>query len=224
MRFVSYLRVSTEDQGRDGLGMDAQRGTIARYLDSVGGEIIAGGEFVEVESGKHDDRPELLKARARAAKMKATLIVAKLDRLSRESAFISTFLRGERRGGRWIKPDFVSCDYPTADVTMLQMAGVFAELERRKISERTRDALAVKKAQGAKLGNPRPAASLAQGRATRVAKANESKARVMISINDIRAGGTTTLKGIAEALNERGVKTSRGGEWSATQVSRVQAA
>lgn len=223
MRFVSYLRVSTEDQGRDGLGMDAQRGTIARYLDSVGGEIITGGEYVEVESGKHDDRPELLKARAYAAKMKATLIVAKLDRLSRESAFISTFLRGERKGNRWIKPDFVSCDYPTADVTMLQMAGVFAELERRKISERTRDALAVKKAQGAKLGNPRPAASLARGMNTRVAKANEGKARVMISIKDIRAGGTTTLKGIAEALNARGVRTPRGGEWSATQVSRVLA-
>lgn len=222
MRFVSYRRVSVEEQGKSGLGLEAQATTIQRYVDGVDGSVIA--EYVEVMSGKHDDRPELAKARAHAEKEMATLIVSKLDRLSRESAFVSTFLRGARKGNRWIAPAFISCDYPTADVSMLQMAGVFGEMERRRISERTRDALQALKARGKiRLGNPYPQASLAKGMATRVRKANEGKARVMLTINDIRKGGTTTLKGIAEALNARGVKTPRGGGWSATQVSRVVA-
>lgn len=220
MRFVSYRRVSTDEQGKSGLGLEAQATTIGQYVKSVGGELIA--EYIEVMSGKYDERPELEKARAHAAKARATLIVSKLDRLSRESAFVSTFLRGERKGSRYIAPDFVSCDYPTADVSMLQMAGVFGEMERRRISERTRDALQALKARGdVRLGNPRPEASLAKGMVTRIAKASEGKARALLTINDIKASGTATLKGIAAALNARGVKTARGGEWSATQVMRV---
>ncbi|KQT82407.1 hypothetical protein ASG59_18620 [Methylobacterium sp. Leaf466] len=189
------------------------------HVQAKGGKLV--GEFVEVGSGGDDDRPELLKARAAASKHKAILIVAKLDRLSRDLAYIATFLKGEKKGKRHVAPEFVACDMPHADTPMLQIMGVFAEFERKRISVRTREALSALKARGVKLGGTNIEGACAASLAKRQASASEMKARVMLSINDIRGSGITTLKGIAEALNDRGIKTSRGGEWSATQVSRV---
>lgn len=217
--FVIYKRVSTEDQGASGLGLEAQDAAIMAYIKSKGGRVVA--EFVEVASGGQDDRPELLKARAAATKHKATLIVSKLDRLSRDLAYIATFLKGEKRGNRYVAPDFVSCDVPHADKRMLQMSGFFAEWERERISIRTKDALAALKARGVKLGGPNLDGARAASAAKRTATANEGKDRVMLTVRDLQGQGITSLSGIAAGLNARGIATPRGGEWSAKQVSRL---
>lgn len=214
-RFVSYRRVSTDEQGASGLGMEAQEATILAYVAKQGGTLVA--EFTEVASGSDDSRPELAKARAAATKHKAILIVSKLDRLSRDLAYIATFLKGEKGKA----PEFIACDHPESNSTMLKVSGLFAEFERERISARTKEALAALKARGVKLGGPNLEGARAASVATRVTNANQGKARVMLSINDIRSNGVTTLKGIAAALNEREIVTSRGKKWSATQVARV---
>jgi DNA invertase Pin-like site-specific DNA recombinase len=215
LRFVSYRRVSTEDQGVSGLGLEAQQSTIDAYVKAQGGVYV--GEFVEVASGSDDERPELAKARDAASKHKAILICAKLDRLSRDLAYIATFLKGVKGKA----PEFVACDNPHANKTTLQMTGLFAEFERERISVRTREALAALKARGVKLGGTNLEGARASSLAKRQATANDGKAKVMRSIESIQSAGITTLKGIAAELNARGIATPRGGEWSATQVSRV---
>lgn len=214
MSFISYYRVSTHKQGYTGLGMEAQKAAVRAY---VRGECVA--SYTEVESGKRDDRPELMKAIEHAKSVGAKLVIAKLDRLSRDPDFIGALMKAS--------VDFIACDMPDANKLTIRIMAAIAEHERELISVRTKQALAIKRdqlaAEGKRLGNPSPHRTLALGREKRVAKANAGKAQVMLSINDIRTGGITTLKGIAEALNAHGVKTARGGAWSATQVSRVLA-
>jgi len=144
-KFIAYYRVSTDKQGKSGLGLEAQRQAVENYLNGGSWKLIA--EFTEVESGKNSERPELRAAQAACKKHKARLVIAKLDRLSRNVAFIANLLEAGT--------DFVAVDNPHANKSMLQMMAVFAEMERDAISKRTKEALAAAKARGVKLGNPR---------------------------------------------------------------------
>ncbi|RYZ15747.1 MAG: recombinase family protein, partial [Myxococcaceae bacterium] len=143
-RFVAYLRVSTQRQGRSGLGLEAQREAVARHVASVGGSILA--EVVETESGKRVDRPELVRALVTCRAHKATLLIARLDRLARNVAFIAGLME--------TGVPFLACDMPTATPFMLHVYAAMAEAEGKAISARTKVALAAAKARGVKLGNP----------------------------------------------------------------------
>jgi DNA invertase Pin-like site-specific DNA recombinase len=143
-KFISYLRVSTDKQGERGYGLDAQRKAVADYLNGGSWELL--GEFVEVESGKRSDRPQLAAALAACKRQRARLVIAKLDRLSRNVAFIATLMDG--------KVDFVCCDFPTANRLTLHILAAVAEHEREMISQRTIAGLAAAKARGVKLGRP----------------------------------------------------------------------
>lgn len=218
-RFVSYHRVSTEKQGRSGLGLDAQKKAVADYLNGGAWELLH--EFVEIESGRRKDRPELKAALAMCKREKATLVIAKLDRLARNVAFVATLLEG--------KIKFVCCDMPEADSTMLHIYSAMAEREAIKISERTKAALAAAKARGRQLGWSMPSRFEEQRIASRHgAAANRSQARrfasnVLPIIGSIRDAGVRSLAGVAEALNARGIATARGGQWHAATVRRLEA-
>lgn len=211
-RFVAYYRVSTQGQGRSGLGLEAQRKAVQDYLD--GGRWSLIGEFTEVESGKRSDRPKLAEAMRAAKRHKATLVIAKLDRLARSVAFISEVMEGD--------VEFVAVDMPLANRLTVHILAAVAEHEREMISQRTKSALAAAKARGTLLGN-RTNLGVAQRNSRRV----RSKASVQFAqnaipiIRQIQASGLSTLRDVAAALNARGVRTSRGGEWQPTQVKRV---
>lgn len=214
IKAVSYLRVSTQRQGKSGLGLEAQREAVARYLAGIGASLL--GEFEEVETGKGsnalDKRPKLRDAIALAKKQKAILVIAKLDRLARNVHFISGLME--------TGIEFRCCDFPTADRTMLHMYAAMAEHEGRRISERIKDALAAKKARlapGEKLGN---AASLRPLNGARAADANSFARKVQPTISAFLAKGLTQRAIVAE-LNTVGIKTSRGGQWSLLQLQRV---
>lgn len=214
-KFVSYLRVSTAQQGRSGLGLEAQRKAVADYLNGGRWKLVA--EFVEVESGKRNDRPQLAAALAACRLHGARLVIAKLDRLSRNAAFLLNL----RDAG--VK--FVAADMPDANEMTIGIMAVVAEAERKMISARTRAALAAAKAQGRKLGNPANLSNRKLG----TLRANEVKAKKAAGraedlapvIADIQAGGAVSLRQIAAALNARGIPAARGGRWSAVQVARV---
>jgi len=215
-KFIGYLRVSTEKQGQSGLGIEAQRKAIEDYLDGGRWELIA--EYVEIESGKRSDRPELSKALAHANATGATLVIAKLDRLSRNVAFISNLMESG--------VEFVAADMPMANRLTVHVLAAVAEHEREMISERTKVALAAAKARGVKLGNPNGARALrALGNAHAVAgvkvRADAHMARVLPVIETIRGEGMKSLHGIAEELNRRGILTARGGQWYATTVKNL---
>jgi DNA invertase Pin-like site-specific DNA recombinase len=216
-RLIAYLRVSTATQGRSGLGLDAQRAAIARFAEAEGLTILA--EHVEVETGKGcdalDRRPVLRDALAVARKAKATIVVAKLDRLSRDVAFISNLMAH--------KVPFIVAELGAdCDPFMLHIYAALAEKERALISERTRAALARAKAAGTRLGNRTnlPAAR-AKGQESIQTTANTFAENVLPVIQQIQASGATTLGAIADALNARGVRTARGGVWYATTVSNI---
>ena len=214
---VAYYRVSTARQGRSGLGIEAQKAAVQRFAQAEGFELTA--EFVEVETGKGPDaldrRPQLAAALAEGRAGKCPVIVAKLDRLSRDVAFIAG-LMAQR------VPFIVAELGADADPFMLHLYAALAEKERRLIGERTRSALAARKAQGAKLGNPRNASAAASaGRAVQVAGADQFAANVLPIVNAVRASGITNLRGIAQALNMRGVRTARGGRWHVSNVKNV---
>jgi DNA invertase Pin-like site-specific DNA recombinase len=218
-RFIAYYRVSTTQQGESGLGLEAQKESVHRYLAANGGTLV-NGEFVEVETGTNKrKRPALAEALRQCRIFKATLIVAKLDRLSRNVGFISRMLESN--------VEFVAVDNPAANRTMIQMTSVMAEWEARAISERTKAALAALKARGKKLGGDRGKLHLCRergqiaGRAVRTAKAQAHAADIMPIITEIKSVGVGSLRQIATALNERGIPAARGGEWSAIQVRRV---
>jgi DNA invertase Pin-like site-specific DNA recombinase len=210
-RFVAYYRVSTNGQGQSGLGLEAQRESVLSYLN--GGSWTLVGEFTEIESGKHADRPQLAAALAACKKQKAKLVIAKLDRLSRNLAFIANLLEAGT--------DFVAVDNPHANKAMVQMMAVFAEMERDAISKRTKEALVAAKARGVKLGNPRWAETLEATNAGRTEAAGRFAANVLPIIREIQASGISSLRGIAKALTARGVRTARGGQWSAVQVTDI---
>ena len=214
---VAYYRVSTERQRRPGLGIDAQRDAVRRFTENEGFQITA--EFVEAESGKGADaldrRPELAKALSVARGRKCAVIVAKLDRLSRDVAFISG-LMAQR------VPFIVAELGADADPFMLHLYAALAEKERRLISERTKAALAQRKAQGARLGNPTNAAhAAAMGRKASIEGADRFAANVMPIIEAIRASGVSTFSGIAAALNARGLRSARGGRWHVSSVMNL---
>jgi len=214
---VAYLRVSTEKQGRSGLGLEAQRDAINRFAEREGIELAA--EFVEVETGKGTDaldrRPQLAAALAHARRVKCPIIVAKLDRLSRDVHFISGLMTQ--------RLPFIVAELGTdADPFMLHLYAALAEKERKLISERTKAALAAKRAQGVKLGNR---TNLADARAKAVAStkatADAFALNVLPIIRDVKASGVNSYRGIAEALNARGVRTARGGTWQAATVRNI---
>jgi DNA invertase Pin-like site-specific DNA recombinase len=214
---ISYLRVSTDRQGRGGLGIEAQRDAIARFVEAEGFTILA--EHVEVETGKGADaldrRPDLAAALAQARKAKCPVIVAKLDRLSRDVAFISGLMAQ--------KVPFIVADLGAdADPFMLHLYAALAEKERSLISQRTRAALAAKKAQGARLGN-RTNLGEAQhkGQEALKAGADQFAANTLPVIEQIRKAGATSLQAISDALNARGVRTARGGTWAPMTVKRI---
>ena len=214
---VAYLRVSTDRQGKSGLGLDAQRAAVAAFAQANEMEIVA--EHVEVETGKGSDalyrRPQLAAALAMARKAKCPVVVAKLDRLSRDVAFIAG-LMAQR------VPFIVAELGPDADPFMLHIYAALAEKERSMIAARTKAALAAKKASGAVLGNRTNLADASKlGAAAMAKEAQVFAGNVLPIIREIQNGGATTLRAVADALNGRNVKTARGGEWSAVQVSRV---
>lgn len=211
-QFVIYYRVSTKGQGESGLGLGAQERDIELFLTSYAEtpfEVVA--EFTDIQSGKDNDRPELNKALELCRKAGATLLVAKLDRLSRRLSYIATLMEDP-------KVSFRVASIPRASKIELHLYAMLAEQERDFISKRTIAALAVAKSRGVKLGGLRDATGKrndalqaeAQGRAAKVADL----------VQPLRAAGKT-LRQIAEALNASSVPTARGGKWSAAQVMRV---
>ena len=214
---VAYYRVSTARQGRSGLGIEAQRAAVQRFAEVEGFELAQ--EFVEVETGKGADaldrRPQLAAALAAGRAGKCPVIVAKLDRLSRDVAFVAG-LMAQR------VPFIVAELGADADPFMLHLYAALAEKERRLIGERTRSALAARKAQGARLGNPRNAGeAAAAGRRVLSQDADAFAANVLPIVNSLQANGVRDLRGLASALNDRGVRTARGGRWHVSSVKNV---
>lgn len=213
--FVAYYRVSTAKQGASGLGLEAQQAAVRDYLNGGNWKLLA--EVIEVESGKRSNRPKLEEARRLCRLHGATLIIAKLDRLSRNARFL---LELQESG-----VDFVAVDMPSANKLTVGIMALVAEDEAKRISDRTKAALAAAKARGVKLGGNRGVelteAIRAAGRAVRTAKAQARAADLAPIIAELQAQGITSLGAIAKALNDRGIPTARGGEWSAVQVSRA---
>ena len=202
-KFVAYYRVSTDRQGKSGLGLDAQRKAVLDYLDGGKWELI--NEFTEIESGSRNDRPELEKALAACKKHRAKLVIAKLDRLSRDLAFIATLMTK--------KVDFVCCDNPTATKFTIHILAAVAEHERDAISARTKAALAAVKARGKKLGNYQRIAE---------AKQRATAARAEAVRGGITETAHLSTRVAADTLNRRGVRTASGKQWHAMQVHRAR--
>jgi DNA invertase Pin-like site-specific DNA recombinase len=203
--FIAYYRVSTDKQGRSGLGLEAQRAAVAHYLGSVGGTLLA--EFTEVETGKRNDRPELQKALAACRKHKARLVIAKLDRLSRNVAFIAAMMDAG--------VEFVACDNPHATRLTLHILAAVAEHEREMIAARTKAALQAAKVRGVRLGR----------NAERLAPANHAAAmdradQIKSLLAELAGSGMTTRR-IAQELTARGIPTPLGGRWHPQTVKRV---
>lgn len=218
LKLVAYERVSTARQGRSGLGLEAQRKAIDDFAAGRGAEVVA--RFTEVESGGRNDRPELDKALQLARLTGATLVIAKLDRLSRNAAFLLTLQASSVR--------FLAVDMPEANDLTVGIMALVAQQEREAISRRTKDALAAAKARGVKLGNPNGAAALRRagkgGVALREAvKGNaDAFARSLAPvIENIRAERQTSLRAIAAELNARGIRTRQGGRWHVSTVSNL---
>jgi DNA invertase Pin-like site-specific DNA recombinase len=215
-KFVSYLRVSTGKQERSGLGLEAQRKAVTDYLNGGRWAIIE--EFVETESGKRDDRPKLTEALTLCRIHGATLLIAKLDRLSRDASFLLELQKGGVR--------FVAVDMPHADNFTVGILAMVAQKEREMIATRTRDALGAAKARGVKLGGDRgnlPAVAIEGARASARVRSENAQKRagdLMPIVSALIAEGRS-LAQIAKALNEKGISTARGGEWQATQIARV---
>ena len=208
---VAYYRVSTDRQGRSGLGLDAQRSAVTSYLTGVAeAELLE--EFTEIESGKKADRPELVRAIALCKKHKARLVIAKLDRLARNVYFVSGLMESG--------VDFVAVDMPYANRFTIHIMAAVAEHEREMTSKRTKEALAAVKQRGKQLGNPRPAESLARGRATLAVEVMIRRERVRPLLAQLQAEGLS-YREIAREMNRRGVPTPQGKQWHGVTVQRV---
>jgi DNA invertase Pin-like site-specific DNA recombinase len=233
-RFVAYYRVSTDKQGRSGLGLEAQREAVHRHLNGGSWQLVA--EVIEVESGKRNDRPKLAEALRLCRIHKANLIIAKLDRLARNVAFISNLMESG--------VEFTAADFPQGNRLTVHILAAVAEHEAMMISQRTRAALASKRAFYARLTNEERIELRAKGKATQLggnrgnlpavahkgAQASVARRSVEVAsrvadlapiMAEIRTSGATSLRQIAAALNARNIKTPRGHEWSAAQVKRT---
>jgi DNA invertase Pin-like site-specific DNA recombinase len=219
MQIVSYLRVSTARQGASGLGLEAQRAAVQGFAAAGGHTIVA--ELLEVESGGKADRPQLAAALATCRIHRATLVIAKLDRLARNVAFIANLMDGG--------VEFVACDMPHANRLTLHLLAAIAEHEREMISQRTKAALAAAKARGVRLGNPNGAAHLREGSraaayksaARRKEIANTADKEIAVLIAQILTEGTSTPVNVARQLNARRVPSRTGGLWSRGQARAV---
>lgn len=216
-RHIAYYRVSTARQGKSGLGLDAQREAVREYLN--GGQWKLVEEVTEIESGKRNDRPELARALAACRLHNATLIIAKLDRLARNVAFIANLMDSG--------VDFVAVDMPQANRFTIHVLAAMAEHEAVAISTRTKAALARAKARGTKLGGDRgnlPRVAKSGARASVVARQARAAARARDLegvIADLRRHGQTSLRELAAGLNKREIPAPRGGSWQAAQVARA---
>lgn len=224
--YVSYLRVSTKSQGASGLGREAQRAAVASYLNGGAWKLI--GEYQDDETGKHAERPGLIEAMAHCKLTGATLLIAKLDRLSRNVHFLSGLMEAG--------VDFVACDMPSANKLTIHVVAAVAQEEREAISRRTREALGSIRARIAseghhvsragnkitRLGNPNPAGrpDHAAGRAKVQARVSAFVAEVAPTVTALRAGGMS-LQGVADRLNELHVRTARKSVWTPMAVKRV---
>ncbi|GBQ08991.1 recombinase family protein [Acetobacter cerevisiae] len=218
-RFVTYLRVSTQRQGQSGLGLEAQRKAVQDYAATAGGEVLA--EYVEVESGKRNDRPKLAQAMQRCRLTGSILLIAKLDRLSRDAHF----LIGLEKAG----VEFVAADMPHANRLTVGIMALVAQQEREAISARTKAALAAAKARGVVLGGYRGGPAVNQAEGVKAASAARRKAArgfaedVGPLVQELASGGLS-LRQVAARLTEQGIRTARGGTvWTAAGVSRVLA-
>lgn len=209
---VTYLRVSTQRQGASGLGIDAQRQAVADIVKSRGSQIVA--EYVEVESGKRTDRPQLNAALAACKRTGATLIVAKADRLGRRASYVLSLL--DNAG-----VPFVFAEMPNASELEIGIRAVIAQEEGRLISERTKAALAAAKARGVKLGGRRTVDQYAKSGAVISSRADEFAISMAPILDDVQQAGAITLQQIADALNARGMKTARDCQWRPTTVKRL---
>lgn len=221
---IGYLRVSTKKQGESGLGIEGQKAAVEAYAKQTGANVAT--FYIEIETGKRSDRPELAKALSHARRMKATLVVAKLDRLARNVAFLSALMES--------KAQFIACDNPHANRLTLQILMAVAEAEATAISDRTKAALAAAKARGTKLGSAREghwegredarqrgakAGAIAAGLA-HTAAARDAYIDLMPTISGLRTEGLS-LRKIAERLNAEGHTTRRGKSWTEVQVNRL---
>ena len=218
MKLIAYQRVSTARQGASGLGLEAQARAIDEYRASKGATVFA--TFTEVESGRRSDRPELAKALHLAKVTGATLVIAKLDRLSRNAAFLLTLRDSGVR--------FIAADMPEANDLTVGIMALVAQQEREAISKRTKEALAAAKRRGVRLGNPNGAAALqrsANGNSASVdvikANADQRATDLAPVIAALRSEGLTSLGSLAQALNERGMLTPRGGRWHRSSVRNL---
>jgi DNA invertase Pin-like site-specific DNA recombinase len=219
-KIISYLRVSTAQQGSSGLGLEAQEAAVVRYASSINADIVA--TFKEVETGKLNARPELTKALELAKLTGSTLVIAKLDRLSRNAAFLLNLQEA--------RVPFVAADMPEASNLTVGFMALIAQYEAEAISKRTKEALQAAKVRGQRLGNPNGAAALlkaAKGNSAAVSviklKADNHARNLKPVIQALKAQGISSLGGIAKALNERGMLTPRGGTWHKTSVSNLLA-
>jgi DNA invertase Pin-like site-specific DNA recombinase len=218
MRIIGYERVSTARQGASGLGIEAQRLAIDGFVAQKRGTLIA--RFTEVESGRNPDRPELGKALHLAKVTGATLVIAKLDRLSRNAAFLLTLRDSGVR--------FAAVDLPEANDLTAGIMALVAQAEREATSKRTREALAVAKARGVRLGNPNGTAAICRAgkggpplRAAIAKNADRHARDLALVVEDIRARGATSLRAMAAELNGRGMLTRRGGRWHVSTVMNL---
>ncbi len=205
-KFVAYYRVSTDKQGQSGLGLEAQRDAVLNYVMREHGQLLA--EYTEVESGAVSKRPELMLSLAKCKQTKAILVIAKLDRLSRNVYVISGLLESG--------VEFVATDNPTATKLMLHMLAAFAEHEREQISARTKAALSAAKKRGVKLGT------------TGVQRAKENREaadafalQLATALNQLKGSGISTATGLARGLNNSAIRTWRGGHWHPATVIRL---
>jgi DNA invertase Pin-like site-specific DNA recombinase len=216
-KFVAYYRVSTKRQGESGLGLEAQKCAVTGYLN--GGQCTLIDEFVEVESGAKNNRPKLTEALDLCKRQGATLVIAKLDRLARNVAFVANLMNS--------KVEFIAVDFPTANRLTIHILAAVAEHERDMISKRIIEALQVAKRNGKKLGWSNPARKAKHAVACRTGadnnrtNADKFAAEMEPIINGIRGAGIVTLSGISLALNMRGIMTARGGMWHPTTVKNV---
>jgi DNA invertase Pin-like site-specific DNA recombinase len=216
-RFVAYYRVSTARQGRSGLGLEAQQQAVREHLNGGRWELAA--EFTEVESGKRSDRPKLVEALKACRLRGAKLIIAKLDRLARNVAFISNLMESG--------VEFEAVDFPQANRLTIHIMAAMAEHEAKMISERTKAALAAAKRRGVKLGGDRGVRlsgdARRAGNAANAAIARARASDLSTTVRELREAGCESLRAIAEGLDARGIPAARGGKWSAVQVSRLLA-